>query len=128
MLLLCGGHDGGAAAEPDSQDDGGVRLAGMGETDLGQASQILQFILAHPSATNFEKFFSVQRRMTNFHCEDVLADKLRHLWDDYRPADGSAEERGCLLEIGALMSELFKGRSVIYCEEANDAKNMVLYS
>ena len=89
--------------------------------------RVLQYILANPNATNFQKFYGVHRRMANFHGEDVVADKMRHLWDD-RPADGSAEERGCLLEISALMSELFKSRSVIYCDEANDAKNMVSYA
>ena len=127
MLLLCGGHDGGAAAEPDSQDDGGARLAGMGETDLGQASQILQFILAHPKSSNMEKFLAVKNRMENFQYEDLVADKLKIIWDDYRPPPGPVEEREDFLEIAATMSSLFKCRSIIYCEEANDPKNMDLY-
>ena len=90
--------------------------------------RVLQYMLANPNATNFQKFFGVRDRMTNFQCEDELANKLRDLWEHHRPADGSAEERGCLLEIAALMAELFRSRSVVYCDEANDAKNMVAYA
>jgi hypothetical protein len=52
-------------------------------------------------------------------------EKLRHLWDAYNPADGTAEESGCLLEISTLLSELFLMRSVIYSDEADDVTDFV---
>ena len=94
---------------------------------LAKRVRVLQFILAHPKSNNRDKFLAVKHRMENFQYEDMVADKLRLIWHDYRPPANPAEEREDFLEIAATMSSLFKCRSIIYCEEANDPKNMDLY-
>ena len=83
--------------------------------------RVLAYLLANPNATAHMKYYAMADRMADFDREDAIVEKLRHLWKEYKPADGTAEESGCLLEISILMSELFLSRSVIYADEANDA-------
>jgi len=89
--------------------------------------RVLQFILTHPNSSNREKFLAVTHRMENFQYEDKVADKLNLIWHDYKPPANPAEEREDFLEIAATMSSLFKCRSIIYCDEANDPRKMDLY-
>ena len=93
----------------------------------GKRVRVLEYLLANPNATAHMKYYAVLDRMANFEREDEIVEKLRHLWDAYKPADGTAEESGCLLEISTLMSELFLSRSVIYSDEANDAVDLRSY-
>ena len=87
--------------------------------------RVLAYLLANQNATAHMKYYAIWDRMADFDKEDAIVEKLRHLWKEYKPADGTAEESGCLLEISILMSELFLSRSVIYSDEAKDVTNFV---